>query len=433
MLVDGVDRLGKGDQMVAPEDAVGEIEDADLPQPGLALVDHEMSPERVGRVQLDLGPMRQDLGPVLARRARHRRAHQPEVGRAVVGGDEEPVAVVAHRVLDAGAARLDGPERLVRPVGAGETHLGRRVAGDLEQQERAAPRAGHVHEERLVGLEMDQHVVGGIVAQPVAVQAAGPAGVVQHDVEQRPAVVGPGHAGRDVGHRLGQEGAGRQVLDHQRERLGAAGIHRVGQQAMIGADLERAEPEVGMALGQRIQVEEDLLGGGVRLGPIRRPAAVDGILGAFGGAMVVEPAVDALGHREVGLLDPPPHLGEQPVLQGDGRTHDRVGVPVFGLEVGEDLRVFPIPQPEILVRPGVAVNGARARNGPRDGRLGDRRRARLPVPRRRGDQRGDRRVERGTAAFGWAWSTSGSFNFTGGRTGTRAELRPLKTAKSRVC
>ena len=69
-----------------------------------------------------------------------------------------------------------------------------RVAGELEQQIGLAPGPVDVEEERLVGLEVDQRVLGGIGAEPVAVEAAGPAGLVEHDVEQGAAVVGPRQA-----------------------------------------------------------------------------------------------------------------------------------------------------------------------------------------------------------------------------------------------
>ena len=86
-------------------------------------------------------------------------------------------------------------------------------------------------------------------------------------------------------------------------------------------------------------------------------AAVDRVLLALLGARVIEVAAVAVGDRQVGLLDVAEHLLVESLLKGLGRLHHRVGVGVLGLEVGRHLGVGLVPQPEVVVRPGLAVEG----------------------------------------------------------------------------
>ena len=386
-----VDRLGELDQVVGSR---RQLHDPDLPESRLPLVHHQVLAERVGRVDLHVGPVGEHLGPALARGLGHRRRDQAEVGGAVVGGDEEPVVVVRHRVLDARAPRLDGPERLVRLVGAGVAHLRRAVAGDVEHHERVAAGAADVDEERLVGLEVHQRVLGGIGAQQVTMEPAGTARLVEHDVEQGAAVVGPRQAGRDVDHGLRQQCPGRELLHVQRERLGAARVHRVRQQPVVGAHVPAAQPEIVVAARERIEIEDDLLAALV----LRRAAAVDRILRALRGAVIVEPAVQPLRHREIGLPDPRAHLLEQLLLQRLRRPHHGLGVRILSREIRQHFRILAVPKPEVLVHPGLAVDRARPRHraGDRGSSLGDRERGET-VPDR---GRTRRRRERGQRAAG---------------------------------
>ena len=157
---------------------------------------------------------------------------------------------------------------------------------------------------------------------------------------------------------------GRQVLDVEGEFLGSRGVHRVGQQAMVGAHLTRPDPEVGVLGCQRILIEQDLLG---RFGAVV-PAAQNGILSAGFGPGVVEVLVHPLGNREIGLLDPPPHLLVEPLLQRLGGAHDGGGVAVLRLEVRHDRGIAAVPEPGVVVESGLAVNGVGSRYHPGDGR-----------------------------------------------------------------
>ena len=280
--------------------AARQLEDPQLPEPFLALPDDQVVAEGFRRVHLDLGAIGQDGRPAGTARIGYRRGDEAEVGRAIIGHDVEPVAVVSDGVLDASPARLDRTEGLLRTIGAGEPHLARRMAREIEHQIVTASGAVDVEEERLVGLEVHQRVFDRIRPQDVAEEPAWPAGFVQHDVEQRARVVGPCRGGRGALDRLGQQLAGGEVLHEDRKRLGAGRIHRVGQEPVIGADLERAHAEVGVIRGEPVLVEQDLLG---RLWAIEPPAE-DGILRPRLGPGVVQPLVEPNRHREIGLLDP---------------------------------------------------------------------------------------------------------------------------------
>ena len=117
-----------------PTPAPGQVQNSNLPQPGLALPYDEWSRERVGGVHLDAwGRCGQHLGPGLAD-AVDGGAHQPEVRLLVVGRDEELVAVVAHRILDAGATRLDGGGRFWLAARRSRTAPRRRVARQSQEE-----------------------------------------------------------------------------------------------------------------------------------------------------------------------------------------------------------------------------------------------------------------------------------------------------------
>ena len=82
-----------------------------------------------------------------------------------------------------------------------------------------------------------------------------------------------------------------------------------------------------MALGEHVLVEEDLLvghgapsdtdggRGRVASGPVDGEPAVDGVVAALDGALVVPPRPLADRHAQVGLDDAGLHLGEQLLAQ----------------------------------------------------------------------------------------------------------------------
>ena len=180
-----------------------------------------------------------------------------------------------HRVLDRrlAAARSPGTARPARSA-LSEPHLARssgspaRAAGTRRLRVRSMSRKKDSSASKWTSASS-----AGFVAHDVAVEPAGPARLVEHDVEQGAAVVGPRRGwARRWRSSPASSVSGRQILHEQGERLRAARVHRVGQQPVVGAHLERAQPEVGVAVGERVQVEQHLLGGA---SGSSRPAAED--------------------------------------------------------------------------------------------------------------------------------------------------------------
>ena len=99
------------------------------------------------------------------------------------------------------------------------------------------------------------------------------------DVEERRAVRGPGDR-RDLLDALGEELAGREVLDVERVLAGAGDVHRVGQEPTVVAHRVGANREERVACGERVQVERHRLGG--LDAPL--PAAIDRVLPSLLGA-----------------------------------------------------------------------------------------------------------------------------------------------------
>ena len=326
-----------------------------------------MTSERLRRVELDLGVVGEHLGPLGAAGAIHRRRDETEVGGAVVGDDVEAVAVVGQAVFDSMPARLHHLERHWI-LGTGDPHLAGGVARQVEHEETVAAGPIDVEEKRLVGLEEDQRILDRVGADPMPVEPARPARLVQHDVEQRLGVVGPGRGGRGALDRLREQLAGGEVLHEDGERLGAAGVHGIGEQPVVGADLEGAHPEIVVSGRQLVEVQQDLFRRAVGF----QTATEDRVLPAGLGPVVVEPAVPRHRNREILLLDPAAELLVEPLLKRLGAPHDRFGVPVLGLEIRQDLRIVPVPQPVVLIDPALAVDRVDVgdRTGERWRRLG---------------------------------------------------------------
>ncbi len=195
----------------------------------------------------------------------------------------------------------------------------------------------------------------------VAVDAIRPLGRIVDGVEQRLVVRGPGQ-GAGLIHLEGQQRAVLEVLQVQRVVAEAGHVGRVGEVAPVVGDHERAQREELQPLREDVLVEDDLLR---TVGSL--PAAEDRILLSLLGPRVVPVRAVPGGNREVGLLDAREHLLVERLLQGLRRLHHRVGVGVLRLQVGGDVRVGLLPQPEIVVQPLLAVQLRADLRLPRDG------------------------------------------------------------------
>ncbi len=105
---------------------------------------------------------------------------------------------------------------------------------------------------------------------------------------------------------------------------------------MIGAVGDIGDAEIGVRLGERVAVDQDLL---LAAAPAVGLAAEQGMLAADLVARVVGEGAVRRGHARIVLLDAALHLGEERLLQRLGVGHHRLGVGVLRLEMGADLRI----------------------------------------------------------------------------------------------
>ncbi len=306
--------------------------------------------EEVDAREHDVGAVRDELLPVRAARRGDGRRHEPEVAAAGVRPDVEEVAAVLDVVLVVLLARGDERPLALGRVGLQDAGLRGRVAGALHHDPRAAPRAADADVEPLVLLLVEQGVGGRGRPDLVPVDAVRALRrLVLDGVEEGLPVRGPRDA-RDAQHPLGKERARLQVLHGERVLAEARVVRRVREEAPVVRRAERAEGHELLPLGERVQVEEDLLGAVPRGLP-----AVDPVLLPLLRPVVVQERAVAVGDGQVRLLHVGEHLVVERLLERLGRLEDRVGVRVLGLEIGRDLRVRLLAQPEVRVGPRVAV------------------------------------------------------------------------------
>src|SRR3546814_6173477 len=105
----------------------------------------------------------------------------------------------------------------------------------------------------------DLGVAGGVVAQAVAEDLRGTMLLVEGDIEQRAAVVGPDETSLRLLDAVGQQRPACEVLHIDAIALGAVAVDGVGQQPVVGAVLAGGDPEVALALGLAVAVEQHFL------------------------------------------------------------------------------------------------------------------------------------------------------------------------------
>ena len=157
-------------------------------------------------------------------------------------------------------------------------------------------------------------------AECVAENFVGAQGFVEDGVEERRVIGGPFERVGRVRNLVRQQLAGVEILHADGVLFVAFEIHRIRQQAVVGAGDEGAEAEIFVAFGEQVAIEQDFFG------PRTFFAALDGVLLPFFGARVVEVFVALHGHAQVGLLDAAEHLGVERGLQGFGVLQLFLGV-----------------------------------------------------------------------------------------------------------
>ncbi len=133
------------------------------------------------------------------------------------------------------------------------------VAGGLEDEEFAVAGAAGADVEALVVVLVDEHVVRvGRAARVTPELELALLLFVFDGVEERGVVGGPD----DRAHALdfSREGfAGFEILDVERVLAEAGGVYGVGEPASVVGDVGGADGEEGVALGELVAVEDDVL------------------------------------------------------------------------------------------------------------------------------------------------------------------------------
>ena len=356
-----VHRLGQLDR---EERSRRERHDAKLAQPVLPLENDQVSGEDFESFDHDVVPLGNDLFPVLAPRVVDGRHHDAEVTARVVDAQEEGAEPVVDLVFAILLARRDHADLSRRIVRGQKTNLIRRVAARIHEEVRAAARPRHLQRELLVLLLVDERIGCGLGREDVPVETIGAFRRVVHDVEERPAVRGP-REGAHLPKRFGRERTRAQVLDEKRVFPKTGDVGRVGEQVPVVADLDVPEGEELLAASELVGVEHHLFG---RVEGSLPPAG-DRILLSLLGPRVVERVSLPVRDAQVGLFDPPEHLGIERLLKGLGRLHHGFRVGVLGLEMRAHLRVFLPAKPVVVVLALLAVNDVHFRLPPRGRRL----------------------------------------------------------------
>ena len=193
----------------------------------------------------------------------HGAAGEPELGRPVVGHEQQLVRPVGVRhvlgvVLDPAPSSADGPRRRRRVVGVEDPDLAGVAALGQDHDEVAGAAGGDVDLELLVRVLHDQHVVGRRRAEPVPPDLVLAPQVVVHDVEEGRRVGRPGAQGCGAGDDVREITPGRQVAEAQLVDLVAVVVDAVREHRRVGRDRPDTEVDVVGLTDHLVHVEQQL-------------------------------------------------------------------------------------------------------------------------------------------------------------------------------
>ena len=185
---------------------------------------------------------------------------EAEIDVVVVGDDPQFPVRAIDMIFAVWLARRDQRQRLRRVIGADEPHFARRIVAGRDEDQGAVLRLADADTEpELVGFLIERDVLGRRPPEPMIARAVAAPILIDLGEHQPGAVAGPHRlADPDVGDRF-DHFAGRKVADSQLEALGPVVVDQGREQFAVGADLERAEPEIILALGLGRFVEDDLV------------------------------------------------------------------------------------------------------------------------------------------------------------------------------
>jgi hypothetical protein len=221
--------------------------------------------------------MSHDLPPVRLIRRLHIRFHQPEIATAVVGADEEAVALVVDLVFVILMPRCDQPEGLARCVSSVPVELRGGVGGGDEEQDLRAAGAEDLEIESLVRLGENEFGLRiGEGFHPVKLRRA--FRMVLLGEEEGAGVRGPGHGDRLLERAIPQL-AGDEILDLQTVLAEAGVVGGIREERAIVAHQARAQGHERPPRGEIVDVEHGLERSVGR--SVLAPTLVNRILAAF--------------------------------------------------------------------------------------------------------------------------------------------------------
>jgi len=324
--------------------------DAETVQALPLLRDHGEALEEVQPLHRDPGLGLHEGLPGTFHRVVHGRRDDAKLLGSLVGAEVEQAIPVIHLVLVALFPRKHRLEGAFGLIGSQDPHFIGVRAGKGEHQELAIPGAGQIHAEQLILLLEHEFRLGPQAQAPDLIRALGHG--IFGGVEEGLPVGSPFHAGHPL-RGVRQEAARGQILHPQRVLAVPRFIGGVGQSGIVVADGTVPQAKEGLALGQFVLVQVDLL----RRLHAAFPAAEDGVLLPFHGAAVVEEPVVEGGHAEVRLLDAAQQFLVKALLEGLESAGLGFGEGILGLQVGRHLGVLLLPQPEVGIPEGLAVPG----------------------------------------------------------------------------
>ncbi len=161
---------------------------------------------------------------------------------------EQLTVPLLDRIAQAGRARLDEARLGGRVGGGDQPHLRSLVVAGADHDEGVGVGAPDREEEAVVGLVVDQDVVGCATAGGAPIDLGRAAVVVAPDPEQPGGVGREGEGAGCALDRLGQHLAGREILHVDAVDFRPLLVDGIGEEAVVGAVLGRSDVEVGLAL-----------------------------------------------------------------------------------------------------------------------------------------------------------------------------------------
>ena len=130
-------------------------------------------------------------------------------------------------------------------------------------------------------------------------------------------------------------------------------VYAVGQEGIIGTDLDAADSEVGLAIGHTVAVKHYLFAGlhGAFFTAIQR------VVFAFHIAAIIPVTIVDIWHRNIILLLAADQFFVEIFLQLKSGLHYGCGVGILRIQVVDNLGVGAFVQPVIGIAAGMAVDG----------------------------------------------------------------------------